>query len=210
MHNWSEYAKFFAGLVAIINPIGAIPMFINMTHNLAPAERVRTARVAAVTVAAVLIVSMLTGDAILRLFGITIPSFRVGGGILILLMAISMLHARVSPAKQTEEEAREGEAKDAVGVVPLGIPLLAGPGAISTVIIYAQHGAPVAHYAILGTGIVVVAALAWVFFRAAPMLADLLGRTGINVVTRIMGLIMTAIGVEFIATGLKALFPALG
>lgn len=209
MHNWADYFKFFAGLLAIINPVGAVPLFINLTQNETSAERRRSATIAATTVAVVLIVALFVGDALLRFFGITIPSFRVAGGILILLMALSMLQARVSAVKQTEEEAQEGMEKPSVGVVPLGVPLLAGPGAISTVILNAEHGAPWLHYVVLCLGIVGVALVAGIFMRLAPRVSQLLGQTGINVVTRIMGLIMAAIGVEFIAAGIRGLFPAL-
>ncbi len=206
----SEYAKFLLGLLSIVNPIGAIPIFIELTQNQSPRERSRTGGIAAAAGCGVLLASLVSGEAILRFFGITIASFRVGGGILLLLMAISMLHARVSPAKQTEEEARDTAQKESVGVVPLGVPLLAGPGAISTVILYADRGGSVLHYGLLAAIIVVVAVACWLSFRTAPYLARLLGRLGINVVTRIMGLIMAAIGVEFIASGLRGLFPGLG
>lgn len=207
--DWVEYTKFFAGLLGIVDPIGTIPIFISLTATQPPAGRLRSARVAAVAAGLVLLAALLTGDAILRFFGIRIASFRVGGGILILLMSISMMQARVSRVRQTEEEAQDTAEKDAVAVVPLGIPLLAGPGAISAVILYAQRDPSAAHHLILGAGILIVTAVTWASFRAAPYLASVLGRTGINIVTRIMGLIMAAIGVEFIADGLKQLLPGL-
>ena len=153
--------------------------------------------------------ALVTGERILAFFGISFASFRVGGGILVLLIAISMLHARVSPAKQTEEEAQDAAEMEAVAVVPLGIPLLAGPGAISTIIVYAHRGEAFQHYLFLGPGITLVAITVFLSFRAAPAIAGYLGKTGINVVTRIMGLIMAAIAVEIMASGLKLLFPGL-
>lgn len=209
MEYWTEYLKFFAGLLAIINPVGAVPLFINLTYNETERERRRTAAIAALTIGIVLLVALFLGESLLRFFGITMPSFRVAGGILILLMALSMLHAKVSPVKQTEEEAQEGVEKSTVGVVPLGMPLLAGPGAISTVVLYAGAKSQLVHYLVLAAGIAGVAIIAWLFMRAAPYISNLLGKTGINVVTRIMGLIMAAIGVEFIASGIRGLFPSL-
>jgi multiple antibiotic resistance protein len=209
MVEWVEYAKFFAGLLSIVNPIGSIPIFVNLTTNQSRAERHRTGFLAAVSVMLVLVVVLVVGEPLLRFFGITIPSFRVGGGILIFLMSISMMNARLSAVKQTEEEAQDAAEKDSVAVVPLGIPLLAGPGAISTVIVYAHYEYSLVHYLLLGAGIAGVAGAVWISFRLAPLLASTLGKTGINVVTRIMGLIMAAIGIEFIANGLKQLFPAL-
>jgi multiple antibiotic resistance protein len=205
--SWNEYLKFFAALLAIVNPVGAIPIFINLTEEQRDEERRKTGTMAAVSVAVILAVVLFSGESVLDFFGVTVGSFRVGGGILILLMAISMLHARVSQVKQTEEEMFAD--RETGGVVPLGTPLLAGPGAISTVILYAQRYSSTLHYVILLAGIVLLALLTWLCFRMAPVMAKVLGKTGINIFTRIMGLFMAAIGVEFIANGLKQLFPLL-
>lgn len=208
MH-FAEYAKLLAGLVAVVNPVGAIPIFISLTTNQTAAQRLRTGTLAAAAIALVLWAALGIGEPLLGFFGISIASFRVAGGILILLMAISMMHAHVSHARQTNEEAEEAADKDSVAVVPLAIPLLAGPGAISTVILYGHRSASVAHYVLISVDILLVAAIAWICFRLAPLLSRWLGRTGINVVTRIMGLIIAAIGVEFITNGLKQLLPGL-
>jgi len=207
--SWTEYLKYFAGLLAIVNPVGAVPLFVNMTAQQTPAQKKHTGLVASFATCVVLLVVLLTGEAILRFFGISIASFRVGGGILLLLIAISMLHAKTSPAKQTEEEAIDSSERDSIAVVPLAIPILAGPGAISTIILYAQRRDSISHYLLLSGEIVLVSLVVLFCFLAAPHLARILGKTGINIVTRIMGLIMAAIGVEFIANGLKQLFPVL-
>jgi multiple antibiotic resistance protein len=211
MQEWAEYLKFFIGLVAILNPVGVIPVFINLTQQQNSGERAVTARTAAMSVGIVLLIGLFAGEIILNIFGISIASFRVGGGILILLMAISMMNATMSPTRQTPEEARDAVLKDQVAVVPLAIPLVAGPGAISTVIVYADRARDneLLHQFVLGLGIVIVAIVVWAIFRLAQPLSERLGRTGINVITRIMGLIMAAIGVEFMANGLKGLFPVL-
>ncbi len=205
----TEYLKFLAALVSIVNPVGAIPVFIKLTDSQTLAERHQTCLRSAVTTALVLLVSLALGEVILAFFGITIASFRVGGGILIMLIAFSMLHAKTSQTQHTEEEVQDSMERDTVAVVPLGIPLLAGPGAISTIILNAQRYSSSSHYLILIAEIMIVAVAVWLCLRSAPLIARLLGRTGINIVTRIMGLIMTAVGVEFIATGLKQLFPIL-
>jgi multiple antibiotic resistance protein len=206
----SEYLKFFVALLAIVNPVGVIPIFINMTADQDEMVRNRNGVMAAVSMGIILIVVLFSGEAILRFFGISVGSFRVGGGILILLMAISMLHAKMSRVRQTEEEERDSVERDSVAVVPLGTPLLAGPGAISTVILYAQRYSSITHYLYLLGIIVLLVGLTALAFRLASPTARLLGKTGINVVTRLMGLIMAAVGVEFIANGLKQLFPVLG
>ncbi|MBI5559127.1 MAG: YchE family NAAT transporter [Deltaproteobacteria bacterium] len=208
--SWNEYLKIFAALLAIVNPVGAIPIFINLTAGQKNEERRKTGLMAAASVGVILVVVLFSGEAVLNFFGITVGSFRVGGGILILLMAISMLHAKVSQVKQTDEELNDYADRETGGVVPLGTPLLAGPGAISTVILYAQRHSSGLHYAIMLLVIIILALLTWLIFRMAPVLARVLGKTGINVFTRIMGLFMAAVGVEFIANGLKQLFPLLG
>lgn len=206
----SEYLKFFAALLAIVNPVGAIPIFINLTADQNKGVRNKNSFMASISMGIILIVVLFSGDAILRFFGISVGSFRVGGGILILLMSISMLQAKMSHVKQTEVEGLDLAERESVAVVPLGTPLLAGPGAISTVILYAQRYTSVTHYLYLLGVIVLLICLTFLSFRLAPAIARLLGKTGINVVTRLMGLIMAAVGVEFIANGLKQLFPALG
>ena len=205
----SDYLKFFAALTAIVNPIGAIPIFINLTADNTEDQRRKNATRASFATVSILLVVLFSGEVVLNFFGITIASFRVGGGILILLMAISMLHAAVSPAKQTAEEAEDSADRETVAVVPLGTPLLAGPGAISTVILYAQRHDSIVHYGILACIIIILSLGVFFSFSLAPVIARQLGKTGINVVTRLMGLIMAAVGVEFIANGLKQLFPVL-
>lgn len=209
MEFWSEYIKFFAGLTAILNPIGAVPIFISLMSAHPDLDPKRTGFVSAFTVVVVLMVALLAGEILLGFFGISIGSFRVGGGILILLMAISMMQAQTSPVKQTDEEAQDAAEKSAIAIVPMGIPLLAGPGAISTVIVYAHREVSVMHYVLMGASILLAGLVIWLSLRSAPHLSRFLGRIGINVVTRVMGLIMAAISVEFIVNGLKQLFPGL-
>ncbi|HYJ20235.1 MAG TPA: NAAT family transporter, partial [Burkholderiales bacterium] len=141
MDDIANLFKLTIALLAIVDPIAGIPMFLSATAGNSPASRKRTAQVVAITVFCVLGISALIGTEILKFFGISIPSFLIGGGILLLLLAISMLQAQDSRIRQTPDEAEEAAEKDAVAVVPLGIPLLAGPGAISTMII-ATHKAP--------------------------------------------------------------------
>lgn len=210
MIDWNDYAKFFIGLVAIVNPIGIVPVFAGLTQNFTQAERSVIGLRAALTVGAVLILALFTGEAVLRFFGISLESFRVAGGMLILLMAISMLHGGMSRTQQTSEEALAAEEKEKIAVVPIGMPLLAGPGAISTIIIYSHRGQGPTHYMLLLSIALMVTLIAWLALRAAPAIADRLGRTGLNIVTRIMGLILAAIGVEIMANGLKQLFPGWG
>ena len=206
---YPDYVKIFISLLAIVNPFGAIPLFISMTADQNSRQRRQTINVVAFSVSIILLVSLFFGELLLQFFGISIASFRVGGGILILLMAISMLHAKTSQIRQTDEEADESIEKESVAIVPLAMPLMAGPGAISTVILAAHKASGIAHYSIIALGIILLSLVVWAVLRLSPWIATRIGATGINIFTRIMGLILAAIAVEFIAVGLKGLFPAL-
>jgi multiple antibiotic resistance protein len=202
---WSEYVQIIIALIVIIDPIGAIPIFVSLTADFTEQERRHTAYVTSLSVSIILIISCLVGAWILKLFGINIASFRVGGGILLLLMSIAMMHAKESAAKHTDSEDEEAHGKDHIAVVPLAIPLLAGPGAISLSIIYAEKMGGVLNTAFLLASCVAVGFLMWGALRLALPISKVLGKTGINIVTRIMGLILAAIAVQFIASGALAL-----
>lgn len=207
--DWTYAARTLAGLLAILNPLGAIPVFISLTMGWDAATRMRTARIAAVATGLVLSTAALAGDRILAFFGISIAAFRVGGGILVLLMAIHMMQAKRSGARQTPEETEAAAEKDSVAVVPLAIPLLAGPGAISTVILNAHQTQGFLGFVMLGGIIWLMAGAVYLALTAAVPVARRLGVLGINITTRILGLLLAAIAVEFIADGLKELFPLL-
>lgn len=204
----TELSKMIIGLLAVLNPIGAVPIFLSLTPGESSASRKNTAKVAVLSVFVIMILSLVLGEAILNAFGISVNSFRVAGGILILLMAISMMHARTSRVNATEAE-KHPEPEDSVAVVPLAIPLLAGPGVISTVILYAHRGDSMQHYGMIGIAIVVVCVLLAVTLMSTSVVSKYLSQTGVNISTRIMGLILAALAIEFIANGLKGLFPTL-
>ena len=198
-------------LLAIVNPVGAVPFFIHFTQNLSHAERRRTMRISAVTAFVVIAVSALAGLRIIGFFGISIASFQVGGGLLLLLSGLTMLNP--PPVEHRRAVVRAGKAKlDAgadIAVVPLTIPLITGPATISTMIIYAQRTQHWWQLALLvGYGMVVGAAV-YLAFMASGRIARLLGPTGINVMTRLMGLLLAALAIEIMSEGLIHLFPAL-
>jgi multiple antibiotic resistance protein len=205
-----ELIKATLALFAIVDPVGVIPIFLLATQGYSRTQSRSAARIAALTVLGVLTLFTFLGQPMLAVFGIRLASFSVAGGLLLLLLALSMVQARVSPQRQTEDEAVEAEEKEAVGVVPLGIPLLAGPGAITHMIVAAGAAkGGVLHQAALLIPVALVALSVWLAFRAAPTIASQLGKTGIHVVTRLMGLIIAAISIEMIASGLGTLFPGL-
>jgi multiple antibiotic resistance protein len=204
-----EYLRFFVTLTAVLDPFLAVPLFLTLTANQSTRERVVLVRVVAVTVFSVLAVSALFGESLLKALGASLQAFQVGGGLVLLLMALAMLNAKVGGVRQSEEEAAELESGEMRGVVPLAIPLLAGPGAISTTIIAAEKGAGVGHLgAILGV-IGVVSLLTWLVLRAANAIGERISRTGLNIATRLLGLLLAAFAVQTMAEGLRELFPGL-
>jgi multiple antibiotic resistance protein len=209
MLEWGYLFKIGIALFAIVNPIGSVPIFISATDGWRNQDRRRVAKTVAFTVFLVLAVSAVLGDKILAFFSISIPSFQVGGGILLMLIAISMMHGKLSEARQTKEEAIAVADRHAIAIVPLSIPLLAGPGAISSMIIAAQQNPNLLSQATLMIPIAVICLMIWAALSLSTNIAARMGTIGINVVTRLMGLILAAMAVEFIANGLQGLFPRL-
>lgn len=207
--DFSLYLKFFIGLVAIINPLGLLPVFVSLTSHQTAQERMKTNTTANIAVMVILWVSMFGGQVILDVFGISIASFRIAGGSLITLIAWSMLQGKLGEVKHNKEEKGESIAKESIAVVPLALPLMAGPGAISSTIVYSSQFHTPSQLFGLSLVVVVFSLFSWLVFRAAPLLFRLMGKTGINVVTRIMGLIMMSLGIEIMVAGLKHMFPGL-
>ncbi len=203
--------KPLVALLAIVNPIGVIPFFIHFTQGFNRQQRQRTIRVASVSAFVVIAVSALAGLKIIEFFGISLASFQVGGGMLLLISSLQMLNAQ--PAEGSKEDLNEGDTKvDAgasIAIVPLTIPLLTGPATISTMIIYADKTRHWWELAILGGYGVVIGLSVWLAFSLSGRIARVLGKTGINVMTRLMGLILAALAVEVMADGLVKLFPVL-
>jgi len=206
---YSLYAKTLVGLLSIVNPLGVIPVFLSLCEDRTPEEREQVARRSALAVGLILVLAAWAGETFLGFFGIGIPAFRAGGGLLILLMAIAMMHARQSQTRQNSNEAQEADSKDDIAVVPLAIPLLAGPGAISLVIVDVHQSAGWGGRLVLTAAIVIIAMLVWAVLRLAEPIGRRLGITGLNIATRVMGLLLAAIGIQMIAGGLLKLFPGL-
>ncbi len=200
-------------LLAIVNPLAIVPFFIHYTQGFSPAQRRHTVQIAAFSAFCVIAACALVGLQILEFFNISLQSFQVGGGMLLLLSAMNMLNAQPAEAKAATNDLEEGAEKAAAGssiaVVPLTIPLLTGPACMSTVVIYADRAQTwLQHVALVGYGVVIAVATVICFSLADPI-ARVLGKTGINVMTRLMGLILAALAVEVMADGLGKLFPLL-
>jgi multiple antibiotic resistance protein len=203
-----EYVRFFVTLVAVLDPFLAVPIYVGATLSRSDGYRRKLAQVVTLTVFAVLAVSAFAGEGLLTIMGASLPAFRVGGGLVLLLMALAMLNAQAGSVRQTEAEAVELEQGQLSGVVPLAIPLLAGPGAISTTIIASEVGGMAHRMAIVGC-LALACVLLWVTLRLAHVIALRIGQTGLNIATRLLGLLLAAIAIQTMAEGLKGLFPGL-
>jgi multiple antibiotic resistance protein len=200
-------------LLAVVNPLAIVPFFIHYTQDFTTEQRRRTIFISSFSAFLVIAISALAGLHILSFFGISLASFQVGGGMLLLTSALSMLNAQPAESRSTVTEIQESAERSAerasIAVVPLTIPLLTGPATMSTVVIYADKAKDFIQTATLvGYGLVVALATLLCFAAAQPI-ARGLGKTGINVMTRLMGLILAALAVEVMSDGLVKLFPVL-
>ena len=198
-------------LLAIVNPIGVIPFFIHFTQGFNREQRQRTIRIAAFSAFVVIAVSAVAGLKIIEFFGISLASFQVGGGLLLLMSAMQMLNAQ--PAESRKDDLSEGgdkaDAGASIAIVPLTIPLLTGPATISTMVIYAEKTHHWWQLGVLALYGVVIGLAVWAAFSLSGRIARVLGKTGISVMTRLMGLLLAALAVEVMSDGLVKLFPIL-
>ncbi len=192
----------FTAILFIVDPLAAVPAYLVVTQDESPAQRRRTALRACVSMALLLVVFAAAGEAIFRAFGITLPAFRIAGGLILWLVALDMLRAQRS-TQESGEELAEGQAKDDVALTPLAIPILAGPGAISTVIVLASQAEGFSQSAAVYGAILLTAGISYVALLLGERLVTLLGHTGIRVLTRIMGLLLAAVATQFVLTGLR-------
>ena len=209
MEHWTEYSRFFIALLVILDPFAAVPIFLALTKTYSDNERGRIANITAITVLLVLVIAALTGDALLHGMGTSLASFRVGGGIVLLLMALAMLNGQTGSVRTTPEEEAEAVDRNAIAVVPLAIPLMAGPGSIGTAIIQMQRSETEYHALFVIITIILVCILLWLVLRLATVIGKALGQIGLNIINRLFGLILAAIAIEIMANGLRELFPAL-
>jgi multiple antibiotic resistance protein len=194
----------FSSLLAIVNPLSAVPMYLAVTAQYTRDHRRATLRTAIITAILTLVVFGLLGTFILRFFGITANAFRITGGIIFLGIGSDMLQAKRSREKSNAEEDLESSVREEVGIIPLGIPTLAGPGAITTVITLDAQAERIGDHVAVYAAIVVVMAIAWLALYLAPALLRRFGQTGLNVMTRLMGLLVMVVGTQFILDGLRA------
>ena len=205
LREWNEYVRLLVGLLALINPLTVLPIFLGLVQGRAEAEKRHISTVASVTVLVTLLIFTYFGGALLDLFAITIDSFRIGG-ILLLLTALEMMRARAGA--QTQGEDTEVNITS-IGIVPLGIPLLAGPGAIVTTIVDATALPGIAHKLAVSVVVVLVAITVYVVLRLSAKAGTYMSPTAMTIFNRVMGLIIASIAIEFMLGGLAARFPIL-
>jgi multiple antibiotic resistance protein len=201
-----ELLLIFTSILFIVDPFAVIPTFLAMTVRDSPAQRRVLARRGAWTCAITLIAFALGGSMIFKIFGITIGAFKIAGGVLIGLNALDMVQARQSKQRETPVEKAEGIQKDDIGIMPLGVPMLAGPGAISTVMVLALGAKAPAATAMVYVSILLTALITYLVLAGASMVERRLGQTGMRILTRLMGLVLSAIAVQFIIDGIKLSF----
>jgi multiple antibiotic resistance protein len=189
----------------VVDPIGVVPIFLAMTADDPPEKVRRMALRACVTGAALLTFFALFGGLIFKMFGVTLGAFRVAGGLLLLITALDMLNARPARTRTSPKETLEGAAKDDVAIVPLAIPLLAGPGAIATVMVLMSRGTGILTAVPVVLSVILTFAVSYLLLRGASLVQKVLRQTGVAILERVMGLILAAIAVQFIAEGARTL-----
>jgi multiple antibiotic resistance protein len=201
---WLEYSHFAISLFAILTPFAAVPAYLSLTKECTAWERSRTAILAAGTAALVLIITALMGPVILGALGVSLGSLRVGGGLVLLLMALSMSNPRDASVGSASGHNPSG------AIVPLGVPLLAGPGSISSVMVEMRHGAGIVHAGAVIICVLATCLIVWAILRFAQPIGDRIGQSGLNILSRLFGLLLAAMAVKIIVTGLRSLLPILG
>ncbi len=204
-----ELARFalvtFTSMLFIVDPIAAVPTYLVITQGETPDERRRTALRACIAMTVLLTLFAATGTLLFRAFGITLPAFRTAGGLILWFVAMDMLHGE-RRTQEGRDELVEGQAKEDVALTPLAIPMLAGPGAISTAIVVAGQAHGLAQTIVVYAAIALTGAISFVSLRLGEPLLTRLGKTGIRVVTRVMGLILAAVAVQFVFSGVREAF----
>jgi multiple antibiotic resistance protein len=206
MHEIGRFALVtFTSIFFIVDPIAAIPTYLVITQQETATGRRRTARRACVAMTALLVVFAATGTMLFRAFGITLPAFRTAGGLILWFVAMDMLHGE-RRTQEGRDEVYEGQIKEDVALTPLAIPMLAGQGAISTAIVLAGQAHGAAQRVVMYGSIVLTGLLSYISLRLGEPLLERLGKAGIRVLTRIMGLILAAVAVQFVFSGVRDAF----
>lgn len=204
----AAFWTFFASLFAIMNPLVAVPFFVSMTEGYPDKRRRHLATLATITVFLALLAAALFGREILGFFAISISSFRIAGGIIVLLMGLSLLQAKTATSDGSSDAPRS-TSRDSEAICPLAIPLLAGPGSIATIIIRCEAAERACDFLTIGAVIAAMVAVTYVVLRAAVPVARFLGPSGLTVMTRLIGMIVAAIAIDMMVIGIRSTFPGM-
>lgn len=201
------FAAALATIISVVDPVGVAPLFLALTPNLTPQQRLPIMRRAVIVAGIILLAFAALGRNLLQALGISQPAFSIAGGILLMLVAIDMLFARTSRARETPEEERAGQASTDVSVFPLAIPILSGPGAIATVVLYmSQAGTDVLKIVSVLGALLIALVASYVSMRLSMVLLRVLGQTGVFVVGRVLGILLAALAVQFVLNGVGAYY----
>lgn len=209
METLSFFIYAFASIFIIVNPIGGLITFISLTVGMSATERREIAKRSVMIACVLAIIFAISGELILRFFGVTVDSLRVAGGILLFIVALDMLHARIPRESVTAEEIKDATKREDISVFPIAMPLLTGPGAITTVIVVIRTGTTLELKIMVILAILLTFALSYLIFRFGDKINKILGFTGSLVITRVMGLLLGAIAVNFIATGIWNIYKSM-
>jgi multiple antibiotic resistance protein len=199
----------FSSLIVIINPLMVTSVFITLTSSATPEAKRAISRKTTLTAFVVLLAFAISGSLIFKFFSITIGAFQIAGGIILFSVAMGMLHAQTSRTKQTPEEMDEAMSREDIAVVPLAIPIVSGPGAITTVVVLSGETRAIPNMAILFLAIVVSMVIVFVMLRNASSIQKFIGPSGLNITTRLMGLVLAAVAVQFVVHGIASVLPEL-
>lgn len=205
----SDFVGFLVAMLAITNPASTLGVFLGMTDDKSIADRKRIALIATLTIFIVLLVIAWTGTPILEMFGISLAAFEITGGVIIFLRGLEMLTAKETPTKKTATELEE-DARHSIAIVPLAIPIVAGPGAMTNVIVFSNRFPGFVSTLYISMGVLLIALVLGIVMYFSTYIGKLIGKTGIKVMTRIMGLILAAMAMSMITSGLLLVFPSLG
>ncbi len=206
---FNELVNYFISILVLCSPFSALPALIGLTHGMSDDEKKRTGLIAGAAVGVILIAMTWIGGPLLNFLGISVPAFQVAGGFVVFMLAMSMLNAETSRIKQTTEDQKEARYRHSIAIVPLAIPIMAGPGAISAVIVAVNSHPGIMNQVYYSCGAIVVALVLGVTLYFCTKFEKMLGQTGINIVNRIAGLILSAMAVQTLSKGIIGLFPFL-
>ncbi len=204
----SDFITFTVAMIIMMNPLGSLSVFLQLTKSYRRPEQKKTAVAAALAMATIMLITLWLGEEMLHLFGITLSAFRCAGGLILLLMGLSMLQSQESPVSHTQADDIAAKNQDSIAVVPLALPLVVGPGAMSTIIIYAGDASALYDKISMAFICLLLAAGMGVILLFGHSIARFVGQSVIKVVTRIMGMIIMAIAVEMLANGILGFVPA--